>query len=301
MERTKPPKGEKKSKESRFLLPPWVFDALINEDNPAELIILYSLYNRTVIRQHTNRVWATNGYCIRGTKLGKERFARAKRRLIELGLIEVIKGKRHDGHFGKDFIKVNYNVTPSEDSVRKQAKNGAMPQCTENSTPSYNGVMPRCTETPLVGNQYTNTLKKVTITNTEKIDVVSSPTEKITSVMFDRFYRAYPNQKFKGKARTAWNKLCAKDDRPTKQKIMKAIALQKKTPMWSVENGRYIPHPANWLNNNGWEDDPKDMIVQVRPSAWLANQKPFITDDGIRYNLCPDGEYRDASGNIYIE
>lgn len=30
-------------------------------------------------------------------------------------------------------------------------------------------------------------------------------------------------------------------------------------------------------------------------------QKKFVIDDGIRYNLCPDGYYRDTYGNLYIE
>jgi hypothetical protein len=209
-----------------------------------------------------------------------------------LGLIEVIKGKRHDGHFGKDFIKVNYNVTPSEGSVRKQAKNGVMPQCTENSTPSYNGVMPQCTETPLVGNQYTNTLKKVTITNTEKIDgVLSSQNEKITPTMFDKFWATYPKQVDKGKTLTAWNKLCAKDDRPTWRIIRLAINRQKKTARW--QNHQYIPNPSTWINESRWLDDPKDMIVYSRDSSEKGFKCPsgftFGEDFG-EYHGCSDCE-----------
>ena len=193
MERAKTPKGKKKLSELPYLLPIWVYDILIKEVNPDELITLYCFYSRAAYYQKTSRVWSTNRFCINGTKIGRDRFLRAKKRLIELGLIEVIKGERKDGQFGKDYIKVIKYSPKKSTSKGPTAKNGLMPQCTEIRTPSQNGLMPQCTENPLVGNQYTNTVNN-TKTNTENLDVVVtlSQNEKISLAMFDKFWQLYP-------------------------------------------------------------------------------------------------------------
>jgi predicted transcriptional regulator with HTH domain len=297
MERTITPKGKKEPSELSYLLPIWVYDILIKEKNPDGLITLYSFYSRAAYYQKTSRVWSTNRFCINGTKIGRDRFLRAKKRLVELGLIEVIKGERKDGQFGKDYIKViKYN--PVKNTINDTtAKNGLMPQCTENRTPSQNGLMPQCTENPLVGIPYTNTVIN-TKTNTGSMDVVVSQNEKISLAMFDKFWQLYPKPVYRGKALTEWKRLCQKSDRPTWREIRLAITRQKKTELWSSNHGRFIKHPSNWLSNNGWLDDPKDMIVIHRPDPNMPLYKEF---DGIHYNLCSDGYYRDASGNPYID
>lgn len=278
MERTKPPNGEdsKKPTRARYLIPVWAYDILIHEDNPSELITLFAFYCRASVYQHTNRVWANDQFCMKGTKLGKDRFYRAKQRLIELGLIEVIKGERKSGQFSKDYIKVNQGLNPFNVNARTHTKNGGHDRCTENSTLSNNGGHDRCTENPHMGNQYTNTFNKKVKTNTCKnVDVGSSLMEKINSSMFDKFWNLYPKQVDKGKALTAWNKLCQNNDRPTWREIRRAILLQKKSPRW--QNPQFIPHPANWLSNNRWMDDPKAMIVwnkkdEICPIGWVFGQ-----------------------------
>lgn len=82
---------------------------------------------------------------------------------------------------------------------------------------------------------------------------------KITPSQFDQFWKDYPRHVDKGKAKTAWNKLCAKkgDDRPAWQTISEAIASQKLSERWSEP--QFIPHPTTWLNQARWLDDPAEM------------------------------------------
>lgn len=74
---------------------------------------------------------------------------------------------------------------------------------------------------------------------------------------FDAFWAAYPNKKAKQTALRAWKKI--KPNAALFEKIMKAVELQKHSEDWLKENGRFIPHPASWLNGGRWEDDIKEV------------------------------------------
>ncbi len=40
--------------------------------------------------------------------------------------------------------------------------------------------------------------------------------------------------------------------------VTPALALMIKSDAWKTQNGRFIPYPANWLNDRRWEDDPAE-------------------------------------------
>jgi hypothetical protein len=42
---------------------------------------------------------------------------------------------------------------------------------------------------------------------------------------------------------------------PPLLKALETLALFKATAQWQGENGRFIPHPATWLNRHGWNDE----------------------------------------------
>ena len=76
---------------------------------------------------------------------------------------------------------------------------------------------------------------------------------------FIQFWNLYPKKPDKGKALTAWNKLCHKPpkQRPTWKQIKLALIRQKKSDRW--QDPKFIPHPTTWLNQSRWFDDPKEM------------------------------------------
>lgn len=67
---------------------------------------------------------------------------------------------------------------------------------------------------------------------------------------FERFWDAYPKKTSKAKAREAWLRL--KPDEELTEKILKGLEESKSWENWKVENGRYIPAPAHWLENERW-------------------------------------------------
>ena len=68
---------------------------------------------------------------------------------------------------------------------------------------------------------------------------------------FERFWEAYPRKAGKEEARKAFQRV----DVPVGV-LVDAISVQRKSAQWQKEGGRYIPFPANWLNQRRWEDQP---------------------------------------------
>ena len=70
---------------------------------------------------------------------------------------------------------------------------------------------------------------------------------------FPRFWEQYPVKKSKENALKAWLKI---NPSPGLQAlILSALEIQKVSPDWQKENGKYIPHPATWLNGHRWDDE----------------------------------------------
>lgn len=68
------------------------------------------------------------------------------------------------------------------------------------------------------------------------------------------FWAAYPRKEGKGDARKAWLKL--QPDAVTTAAIATALQWQCVSPRWLEDGGRYVPHPATYLNARRWEDEP---------------------------------------------
>lgn len=81
---------------------------------------------------------------------------------------------------------------------------------------------------------------------------------------FDRFWEAYPRKTAKVVARKAFDKALSKIDVGT---MLRALAWQRNTEQW--QRG-VIPHPATWLNQERWSDEP---IVTAKKIGRLESQQ----------------------------
>lgn len=73
---------------------------------------------------------------------------------------------------------------------------------------------------------------------------------------FETFWAAYPRKIGKG---AAW-KVCQKLN-PPHEATMKMLVLCKQT-IWKGKELQFIPHPATWLNQRRWEDEPDSKPVK---------------------------------------
>lgn len=80
------------------------------------------------------------------------------------------------------------------------------------------------------------------------------------SAAFLEFWTAYPRKVGKLKAWKAW------PGDSVLPKILKALAWQAKSIDWTKERGNFVPHPATYLGQGRWEDEP----TKVTPREWVT-------------------------------
>jgi len=83
--------------------------------------------------------------------------------------------------------------------------------------------------------------------------ITTLPPVRTTAVEgFDAFWKAYPRKVGRLAAQHAWAKL---PPTPSLGEILSALSVQSKSKSWQRDGGRYIPHPATWLNQGRWMDE----------------------------------------------
>lgn len=70
---------------------------------------------------------------------------------------------------------------------------------------------------------------------------------------FNQFWYEYPKKKAKLAAMKAWSRL--KPDDTLFDDIMMGLRRARASVEWKREGGRFIPHPATFLNQGRWEDE----------------------------------------------
>ena len=152
--------------------------------------------------------------------------------------------------------------------IKKEINN----QRLDNKTNSQRSAPPSAGES--VSNK--NTGENVSDQNTAAFEYdVLEPAE----LFFDEFWKLYPRKESKQQAKKAWMKL--NPGQELFDLIANALEYRSQTKEWLAENGRYIPHPATWLNGRRWEDevDPQKMdqssLSEERYGGILIDGKPL--------------------------
>lgn len=89
--------------------------------------------------------------------------------------------------------------------------------------------------------------------------------------MFNKFWSAYPKKKSKIYARKCFVRAIKK---VSLDKMLCAIAEQKKSVDWTRQKGKYIPHPSSWLNQGCWDDEVehKETIAEKHARLKLKGE-----------------------------
>jgi hypothetical protein len=85
------------------------FNRILKLKNNESVLLLYMAYCDIAVWYETAQIWATTGFMCKRLKMNERKFLKAKKALLELGLIRDVR-KRNDKNtgFGKCFIKVNF-------------------------------------------------------------------------------------------------------------------------------------------------------------------------------------------------
>lgn len=98
-------------------------------------------------------------------------------------------------------------------------------------------------------------------TSVRKIPGISGSNGELEK-RFTQFWKEYPKKVGKGAARKSFERI--KPSEQLIERMLSTIGQQKKTEQWQNESGKYIPHPATWLNGERWTDEVehKETIVE---------------------------------------
>ena len=97
----------------------------------------------------------------------------------------------------------------------------------------------------------TNNQEPITILTSNK-KTLAQKQEVITKIEaeFNEWYEKYPRKVSKQKAKQSYLKL-----KPNLKTLLKALSWQIKSDEWQDANGKFIPHPSTYLNQQRWEDE----------------------------------------------
>lgn len=100
-------------------------------------------------------------------------------------------------------------------------------------------------------NHSSNTIKQET--KNKAIKKQNKELNELQEKQFDKFWQAYPKKVSKKQAQKSWKKI--NPSLELFEKILKALEMVKQTEQWKKDNGKYVPYPATWLNQERWTDE----------------------------------------------
>lgn len=155
-------------------------------------------------------------------------------------------------------------VSQNQSKFKEWGKMGGNPNLTKNHKSEPKRVNPHVngkvnpSHIPLVNLASSTATATATVSETEsKRRVVAKAPPG-----FEEFWKSYPNKKAKGDALKAWIKVSPPSE--LQGEILCAVARQKTMDAWTREEGKYIPHPATWLNGSRWLDE----VAEKKPDLF---------------------------------
>ncbi len=80
---------------------------------------------------------------------------------------------------------------------------------------------------------------------------------------FEVFWQAYPKKEGKGACRNWWGRNAP--DEMLLHIMLTKIEQAKQTKKWQDEDGKFIPMPATWLNQERWDDEYTQVTMEKEP------------------------------------
>lgn len=237
-------------------------DTLFHFDDCVDCIALYVFYYRTIKWQKTNIIKACDTYTRECLKLGKDRLKRAKRILQENGLINVIQRKKKDGKIDGWYIEVLYYTPMREYEKYMSYHKPDFPQV-DKPTSGQTETSALYNSNTINNNRtidYSNTINNSSIKEIEKEKYKKEKEQEKNNPYeeyFETFWKEYPKKVAKVNVKKWFTK--NKPNEELFNKIMNGLRKFKNSEDWSKDNGKFIPYPSTWLNQERWEDEIQEQ------------------------------------------
>lgn len=165
--------------------------------------------------------------------------------MLERGLWDL-----HDGGFAiHDYLEWNLSKKDLENFKEQKSKAGKK------------GMKARWTQAKrIITDDITPVITPVI---TKPYHAISISTSSFSDSEFEQFWTQYPRKAGKKAAWKAWK---AAKDKPDLARILAALERAKQSPDWTKDHGKFIPHPATWLNQGRWDDEVPVHTPTATPS-----------------------------------
>lgn len=129
-------------------------------------------------------------------------------------------------------------------------------------------------------NQETNKEEKVSKdTSKKKVELLDD-----REYWFEEFWKVYPRRVAKQTALKAFSKACKTEA----DYVAIMSGLRDALPGLMEKDPTYIPHPATWLNQRRWEDEPQPVYIpQPKETLSLAQQLGRLMEESEEDYLLP--------------
>jgi hypothetical protein len=116
-----------------------------------------------------------------------------------------------------------------------------------------------------------HSLKSATSAPVAPVVTPAGATEPQSDTAFEEFWKSYPRRVGKEAAKAAWSKAATRTDAGL---ILTAARRYAEDP--NLPDKKFIPHPATWLNQGRWDDEPCAPAVTERPPAHRDRAKDIF-------------------------
>lgn len=189
------------------------------------------------------RCWPSIAAIARKTRLSRSQAQRVVHRLIETGAVSVTGNTTGGAPGATRQYRINLSALTASVATPSTGRTDATGSVhATGRTHALEGSHP-CGET---GSTHATQTVSEPSKNRQRVRDVSLDS-------FPTFWNQYPRKEAKASALRAWTKI--KPEGQTLADLMASLERQKATDQWRAEGGKFIPHPATWLNQRRWEDE----------------------------------------------
>jgi hypothetical protein len=190
------------------------------------------------------RVAILHGQCFAlRPEIKPQRTAGLRSELQQAGLIDVYTVD------GREYLE----ITQWQERARSNAsKFPGKSQVIDISTPAADGGEIPQNPASLVQRPSTIAIVPSTIVHRPAIKRQRTARTPLECAGFKEFWQAYPRKEAIADAEEAWTKNGCIEFLP---QILAAITAWRTSKAWTEDAGRWIPHPASWLNKRRWNDE----------------------------------------------
>ena len=148
---------------------------------------------------------------------------------------------------------IDNNATSNATSIDEHCSNTGLAMPLSYPILSYPILSPPILSPPILSKEDKSAALPLPEPLPKKAPVTGDKNKQSQITAFAEFYAIYPVKRARQDAEKAWLKISP--NAVLRDTIMTGLANAKNSEEWQEDSGRYIPHPATFLNHCRWEDD----------------------------------------------